>query len=124
MTTTVVNVVNLAAKLGSFTEHWSPKIVGEVNGQHVKVTKMQGEFVWHSHANEDELFLVVKGRLVMQLRDKTLTINPGEFVVIPRGVEHCPTSDEEVHIVLIEPAGILHSGGVEDPRAVADYERI
>jgi mannose-6-phosphate isomerase-like protein (cupin superfamily) len=117
-------VVNIATKLASFTEHWSPKIVGDVNGQHVKVTKMQGEFVWHSHASEDELFLVVKGRLIMQLRDKTLTINPGEFVVIPRGVEHCPTSDEEVHIVLIEPAGILHAGGVEDPRAVAEYDRI
>ena len=117
-------VVNLAEKLASFTEHWTPKIVGDVNGQHVKVTKMQGPFVWHAHANEDELFLVVKGRLVMMLRDKTLTIGPGEFVVIPRGVEHCPTSDEEVHIVLIEPAGILHSGGVEDPRAKAGYERI
>ena len=118
------SVVNLAEKLGSFSDHWSPKIVGEVNGQHVKVTKFQGEFVWHSHANEDELFLVVKGRLVMQLRDKTLTVNPGEFIVIPKGVEHCPRADKEVHLVLIEPAGILHAGGVDDPRAVAEYERI
>ena len=124
MSPTVVSVVNLAEKLGSFSDHWSPKIVGEVNGQHVKVTKFQGEFVWHSHANEDELFLVVKGQLIMQLRDKTLTIDPGEFVVIPKGVEHCPRSDEEVHLVLIEPAGILHAGGVDDPRAVAEYERI
>ena len=117
-------VVNLTAKLGSFSDQWSPKIVGEVNGQHVKVAKLQGEFVWHSHADEDELFWVLKGRLIMQLRDKTLTIDPGEFVVIPKGVEHCPRADEEVHLVLIEPAGILHAGGVDDPRAVAEYERI
>lgn len=117
-------VVSLAAKLGSFSDQWSPKIVGEVNGQHVKVAKLQGEFVWHSHEHEDELFLVVKGRLTMHLRDKTVTINPGEFIVIPKGVEHCPVAEEEVHLVLIEPAGILHSGGVEDPRAVAEYERI
>lgn len=121
MTTTVVN---LGEKLGSFSEQWTPKIVGELNGQHVKVAKLQGEFVWHSHANEDELFLVVKGRLVMQLRDKTVTVNPGEFIVIPKGVEHCPRSDEEVHLVLIEPAGILHAGGVDDPRAVTEYQRI
>jgi mannose-6-phosphate isomerase-like protein (cupin superfamily) len=117
-------VVNLADKLATFSEHWSPKIVGDVNGQHVKVTKMQGPFVWHSHEKEDELFLVVKGRLQMQFRDKTVTINPGEFIVVPKGVEHCPTSDVETHIMLIETAGILHSGGVEDPRAKKDYERI
>lgn len=120
----IPTVVNLGAKLGSFSDQWSPKIVGEVNGQHVKVAKLQGEFVWHSHANEDELFLVVKGRLTMHLRDKTVTLDPGEFIVIPKGVEHCPVADEEVHLMLIEPAGILHSGGVDDPRAVAEYERI
>jgi mannose-6-phosphate isomerase-like protein (cupin superfamily) len=117
-------VINLAKKLASFDDHWSPKIIDEVNGQHVKVTKMAGEFVWHSHANEDELFMVVKGRLVIDFRDGSVTINPGEFVVVPKGVEHRPRSDEEVQIMLIEPAGILHSGGVADPRAVADYERI
>jgi len=119
-----MEAVNLQEKLANVKEYWSPKIVGELNDSYVKVVKFTGEFVWHHHDHEDELFLVVKGRLIMQLRDKTLTIHPGEFVVIPRGVEHCPTSDEEVHIVLIEPAGILHSGGVEDPRAVAEYERI
>jgi mannose-6-phosphate isomerase-like protein (cupin superfamily) len=117
-------VVNLAKKLASFDEHWSPKIVGEVNAQHVKVAKINGEFVWHSHANEDELFWVVKGRLTIDFRDGSVTINPGEFVVVPKGVEHRPHTDEEVHLVLIEPAGILHSGGVPDPRAVTEYERI
>lgn len=117
-------VVNLANKLGSFSEQWTPKIVGEVNGQHVKVAKVDGEFVWHSHANEDELFWVVKGRLTIEFRDGSVTIDPGEFVVVPKGVEHRPRTDGEVHLVLIESAGILHSGGVPDPRAVAEYERI
>jgi mannose-6-phosphate isomerase-like protein (cupin superfamily) len=117
-------VVNLAKKLESFDEQWTPKIVGEVNAQHVKVAKINGEFVWHSHANEDELFWVVKGRLTIDFRDGSVTINPGEFVVVPKGVEHRPRTDEEVHLVLIEPAGILHSGGVPDPRAVNEYERI
>lgn len=117
-------VVNLAAKLGSFHEQWTPKIIGDVNGQHVKVAKINGEFVWHSHADEDELFWVVKGRLTIDFRDGSVTINPGEFVVVPKGVEHRPRADEEVHLVLIESAGILHSGGVPDPRAVTEYERI
>jgi mannose-6-phosphate isomerase-like protein (cupin superfamily) len=117
-------VVNIAAKLGSFQDQWSPKIIGELNGQQVKVAKVQGEFVWHSHEHEDELFLILKGQLVIELRDGAVTINPGEFVVIPRGVEHRPIAAEEVHLMLIEPAGIDHTGGVDDPRRVAEYERI
>jgi mannose-6-phosphate isomerase-like protein (cupin superfamily) len=95
-----------------------------MNGSHVKVAKVQGEFVWHSHAGEDELFLVVRGRLRIELRDGAVTLGPGELVVIPKGVEHRPVAEEEVHVVLVEPAGILHTGGVPDPRAVSDYERI
>jgi mannose-6-phosphate isomerase-like protein (cupin superfamily) len=120
----MVEVVSLAGKLAQFDERWSPKIVAEMNGSHVKVAKVQGEFVWHSHAEEDELFLVVRGRLRIELRDGAVTLGPGELVVIPKGVEHRPVAEEEVHVVLVEPAGILHTGGVPDPRAVSDYERI
>jgi mannose-6-phosphate isomerase-like protein (cupin superfamily) len=117
-------VVSFAQKLASFDDLWNPRIVGEVNGQHIKVTKLQGEFVWHAHDNEDELFLVVKGKLVIELRDGSVTLGPGEFVVIPKGVEHRPIAAEETHVVLFEPAGILHTGGVADPRMVTEYERI
>jgi mannose-6-phosphate isomerase-like protein (cupin superfamily) len=110
----MVQVVSLAGKLAQFDEQWSPK----------KVAKVHGEFVWHSHADEDELFLVVRGRLRIELRDGAVTLGPGELVVIPKGVEHRPVAEEEVHVVLVEPAGILHAGGVPDPRAVSDYERI
>ena len=88
------------------------------------VVKVKGEFVWHSHADEDEFFLVVRGRLRIELRDGAVTLGPGELVVIPKGVEHRPVAEEEVHVVLVEPAGILHTGGGPDPRAVSDYERI
>jgi mannose-6-phosphate isomerase-like protein (cupin superfamily) len=118
------NVVNIEKKLASFDDQWNPRIIGEVNGQHVKVTKLQGDFVWHAHAHEDELFLVIKGQLVIELRDGVVTLNPGEFVVIPKGVEHRPSAAEETHILLFEPAGILHTGGVADPREVKEYQRI
>lgn len=120
----MVEVVSLAGKLAQFDEQWSPKIIAEMNGSHVKVAKVQGEFVWHSHEGEDELFLVVRGRLRIELRDGAVTLGPGELVVIPKGVEHRPVAEEEVHLVLVEPAGILHTGGVADPGAVAEYERI
>lgn len=120
----MVEVVSLAGKLAQFDEQWSPKIIAEMNGSHVKVAKVHGEFVWHSHDVEDELFLVVRGRLRIELRDGSVTLGPGELVVIPKGVEHRPVAEEEVHLVLVEPAGILHTGGVADPRAVAEYERI
>ncbi len=111
--------VNLAEKFGLFDEHWSPKIVGALNGQHVKLVKVKGAFVWHRHEAEDELFLVVKGRLVIQLRDRDVTLGEGEFFIVPRGVEHRPVADEEVHLLLFEPATTRNTGDVEDARTVA-----
>ena len=102
--------VNLNQKLSLFSEHWNPKIVGELNGQHVKLAKLKGEFVWHKHEHEDELFFVAKGILKMELRDKTITINENEFLIVPKGVEHKPVADEEVHIMLFEPATTLNTG--------------
>lgn len=106
--------INLVQKLSLFSEHWQPKIVGELNGQHVKLVKLQGEFVWHSHENEDELFFVVKGRLVIQLRGENVVLDAGEMFIVPRGVEHKPVADEEVHIMLFEPASTLNTGNVLD----------
>jgi mannose-6-phosphate isomerase-like protein (cupin superfamily) len=120
-----MDVVNLADKLGRFTDHWSPKIVGEINDMHVKVVKVSGEFVWHHHDAEDELFLVVKGRLLMQLRDGAREVGPGEFIIVPHGVEHCPkTLTDEVEMVLLEPKGTLNTGNVTSDRTVADLDRI
>lgn len=116
--------VNLAEKLGLFSEHWSPRIVAELNGQHVKVVKLEGEFVWHHHEAEDELFLVLKGRLRMQFRDREVTLGPGELIVVPRGVEHRPVADEEAHILLFEPAGTLNTGNVRNERTVERPARI
>jgi mannose-6-phosphate isomerase-like protein (cupin superfamily) len=120
----VIKKVNFADKLGSFNDHWSPKIVGTVNDTDVKVVKVKGEFVWHAHENEDELFWVTKGKLVIELRDGKVELEPGEFVVIPRGVEHKPVAEEEVELLLIEKSTIDHTGGVVDPRKVETYERI
>ncbi|HNV76483.1 MAG TPA: cupin domain-containing protein [Gemmatimonadaceae bacterium] len=105
-------VVNLADKFSRFADYWHPRIVGELNGQHVKVAKLLGEFDWHFHADEDELFLVIKGTLCMQLRDGDVTIGAGEFFIVPRGVEHRPVAEEEVHVVLFEPASTFHTGNV------------
>jgi len=116
--------INLREKLALFTDHWSPKILADLNDSHVKVVKVRGEFVWHNHAEEDELFLILHGRLTMELRDGSLTLEPGEFVVIPRGVDHRPIAEEEVHLLLIEPKGIKHTGGVEDPRIVTEWQRL
>jgi mannose-6-phosphate isomerase-like protein (cupin superfamily) len=116
--------VNLRDKLSRFTEHWSPRIVAQLNGQHVKVVKLKGEFVWHHHEREDELFLVLKGRLTIELRDRAVTLEPGEFFVVERGVEHRPVADEEVHVLLFEPAGTLNTGNVQDERTVRAPERI
>ncbi len=111
--------VNLAEKFGLFDEHWSPKIVGALNGQHVKLVKVKGAFVWHRHEAEDELFLVVKGRLVIQLRERDVPLGEGEFFIVPRGVEHRPVAEEEVHLLLFEPATTRNTGDVEDARTVA-----
>ena len=116
--------INLRDKLATFSEHWSPKIVAELNGQEVKVAKFVGPFVWHHHDAEDELFLVVKGRFRMEFRDRSEWIEEGEMIVVPRGVEHRPVAEEEVHIVLFEPAGTLNTGNVKSERTVAQPARI
>lgn len=105
--------VNLSQKFSFFNEHWSPKIVGELNGQHVKLAKLQGEFVWHKHDEEDELFFVVKGRLKMELRDKTIILGENEFLIVPKGVEHRPVAEEEVWIMLFEPSSTLNTGNTK-----------
>lgn len=120
----MITKVNLAQKLASFTEHWSPKIIGELNGQHVKLARLKGEFVWHHHANEDELFLVLEGRLRLQSRDGELVLEPGELAIVPRGTEHRPVADDEVHIMLFEPASTLNTGNVMSERTVSEPERI
>ena len=116
--------VTLASKFASFSDHWSPKIVGESNGQHVKVVKFVGEFVWHHHDDEDEMFLVHRGRFRMQLRDREIELRAGDFLIVPRGVEHRPVADEEVEVVLFEPAGTLNTGNVQGERTVAEPARI
>ena len=116
--------VDLAEKFALFAEHWSPKIVGELNGQHVKLVKFQGEFVWHKHDHEDELFLVVKGRFRMEFRDRQIGLEVGEFLIVPRGVEHRPLAEEEVHVLLFEPATTLNTGDARDDRTVAQPDWI
>ena len=106
--------VNIAEKLSLFDDYCNPRIIGELNGQHVKAVKLKGEFVWHSHENEDELFLVIKGKFNMELRDKTVEINEGEFFIVPRGIEHKPVAVEEVHILLFEPATTLNTGDIQN----------
>lgn len=119
-----VEKVNIAQKLTLFQDYWSPKIVGEINDSEVKLVKLKGEFVWHHHDVEDEMFLVVKGRLLIKLRDKDLWLDEGEFVIIPHGVEHMPVADSEVHIVLFEPKTTLNTGNVYNERTVADLDRL
>ena len=116
--------VNLRDKLDLFKEHWSPKIVGELNDQQVKLVKFRGPFVWHHHAHEDELFLVVKGRFRMEFRDRDLWLEEGEFLIVPRGVEHRPVADEEAHVLLFEPASTLNTGNVRNERTREQLETI
>lgn len=116
--------VNLAEKFSRFHDYWSPKVVGELNDFHVKLVKLKGEFIWHHHEEEDELFLVVKGRLLMRLRDGDIWLDEGEFVVIPRGVEHLPVAPEEVQVVLFEPKSTLNTGNVRGERTVEKLERL
>src|SRR5579885_261435 len=121
--------VNLAGKLASFTDHWSPKIAGELNGQHVKLVKFQGEFVWHHHDAEDELFLVVRGGFRMEYRDaqgieQAMDLREGEFVIVPRGTEHRPVADQEVAVLLFEPVGTLNTGNVRDAKTVDRLQQI
>lgn len=120
----MVEKVNVADKLSRFNEHWSPKIIGELNDFYVKAVKVKGEFVWHQHETEDELFYVVKGRLVIKLRDGEVVLDAGEFAVIPHGVEHLPIAAEEAHILLLEPKTTVNTGDVEGDRTVRDLERV
>ena len=119
-----MEVVNLNDKLSKVKEYWSPKIVGEVNDTLVKIVKFTGEFVWHHHDDEDELFLVVKGRLRMKFRDREVVLAPGEFIVVPKGVEHLPVADQEVEVVLIEPKSTLNTGNVRNERTLERLEKI
>ena len=121
---TAIERVSLVEKLNSFQDYWSPKIVGEVNESFVKLVKLKGEFVWHHHEAEDELFLVVKGSLLIRLRDRDVRVEEGEFVIIPRGVEHLPVAEEEVHVLLLEPKSTLNTGNVANERTVAELDRI
>ena len=116
--------VNLAEKFSLFTDYYNPRIVGELNNQHVKLAKLKGEFIWHKHDHEDELFLVVKGMLTMQLRDKIIEINEGEFLIVPKGVEHKPVAEEEVHILLFEPATTLNTGNVQNEMTRKEQENL
>lgn len=109
-----IDKVNIHHKFSQFSDHWNPRIVGELNGQHIKLAKFKGEFVWHSHAEEDEMFLVIRGSFKMELRDKVLEISEGEFIIIPKGTEHRPVAPEEVEVMLFEPAGTLNTGNAEN----------
>ncbi len=117
--------INLSQKFEKFSEHWTPKIIGELNDQFIKIAKVKDDFVWHSHDNEDELFIIQKGTLFIDFRDRTETIKAGEIIIVPKGVEHRPrTNGEEVFILLIEPKSTLHTGNVIDEKTVTDLERI
>jgi mannose-6-phosphate isomerase-like protein (cupin superfamily) len=116
--------VNLDQKFALFNEQWKPKIVGELNGQHVKLGKIEGSFVWHQHENEDELFLVVKGKMHLEFRDSSVAVDEGEFIIVPRGVQHRPVADKECHILIFEPVSTLNTGNVNDKFTVTEPEWI
>jgi mannose-6-phosphate isomerase-like protein (cupin superfamily) len=123
-TESAIEKVNLSDKLKLFTDHWSPKIIGELNDSHVKLVKLEGEFVWHHHETEDELFLVIKGKLLIRLRDRDINLEEGEFVIIPRGVEHLPVAEREAHVLLLEPKTTLNTGNARNDRTVENLDRI
>ncbi|WP_400162691.1 cupin domain-containing protein [Brevibacillus sp. TJ4] len=116
--------VNIAQKFTLFSDLWSPKIAGEINDTHVKLVKLKGEFVWHHHEHEDEMFLVVKGRLLLKFRDRDVWLEEGEFLIVPKGVEHMPVAEEEVHVLLLEPKTTRNTGNVENERTVSDLSVI
>ncbi len=116
--------VNINQKFSLFDDLWSPKIIGELNDSYIKAAKLKGEFVWHYHENEDELFLVVKGNLLIKLRDGEINLKEGEFVVIPRGTEHLPIAEDEAHVLLLEPKTTLNTGNLKNERTVEDLQRI
>ena len=120
----MIEKVNLSEKFGLFAEHWQPKIAGEVNDSYVKLVKFRGDFVWHKHEDEDEMFLVVKGEIVIRLRDGDVRLGEGEFAIIPRGVEHKPVAEEEAHVLLFEPKTVLNTGDVVEERTRPVLDRI
>ena len=119
-----METVNLSDKFSKFQDYWNPRLVGEVNDCHVKAVKLKGEFIWHHHETEDELFLVVKGTLRMKFQDREAVVREGELIIVPHGVEHLPVADEEVHIVLLEPKSTLNTGNISSERTVGQPERI
>ena len=119
-----MRTVNLAEKFAQFSEHWSPRLVGQVNGCAIKLVRISGEFVWHHHAEEDEMFLVISGRLRMRFRDGEQVVGPGEFIIVPRGVEHLPIAEGETQIMLVEPDTTLTTGNVVNERTVAELQRV
>ncbi len=119
-----MKAINLNEKFNLFTEHWSPKIIGELNGQEVKIAKVKGEFVWHNHQEEDELFFIIKGKLKIEFENKTVELNQGELLIVPKGVEHRPVAEEEVWLMLFEPANTKHTGEVKHELTVEKYEKI
>jgi mannose-6-phosphate isomerase-like protein (cupin superfamily) len=114
--------VNLAEKFSLFDEYWSPKLVGELNGQFVKIAKLKGEFIWHQHEGEDELFMVIEGRLTIRLREKDVVLEAGEFFIVPRGVEHMPVAEDEAHVLMFEPKTTLNTGNVRNERTKENLE--
>ncbi len=119
-----MKIVDLKEKFSLFKEYWSPKIVGELNGQCVKLAKLKGEFVWHQHENEDELFMVVRGKLTIKLKDQNMELTEGQFFIIPHGVDHLPVADEECHVMLFEPSTVLNTGNVKNEKTVETLEKI
>jgi mannose-6-phosphate isomerase-like protein (cupin superfamily) len=116
--------VNLTQKFEEFRDHWSPKIAGEVNDAYVKLVRFQGDFVWHKHENEDEMFLVVRGRFTMRFRDRDVVLEENEFLIVPRGLEHCPVAEEEAQVLLFEPKTTLNTGNVVNERTIENLDRI
>ena len=119
-----MKAIDLEEKFSQFTEYWSPKVVGELNGQLVKLAKLKGEFVWHHHENEDELFMVIKGELTIKLKEQDINLNEGQFFIIPKGVEHLPVAEEECHVMLFEPKSVLNTGNVVNEKTVENLEKI
>lgn len=119
-----MKAINIKNKLGLFNDYWNPRVIAELNGQQIKVVKVKGEFVWHDHKDEDELFYVLKGKLIMEFRDSQVEVNEGELIVVPRGVEHRPLAPEEVWLMLFEPMHIKHTGDVASELTVDDYQKI
>jgi mannose-6-phosphate isomerase-like protein (cupin superfamily) len=119
-----METINLKDKFSHFSDYWNPRIIGELNDCHIKAVKLKGEFVWHHHDNEDELFFVARGTLRMKFRDRETLVREGEFIIVPRGTEHCPAADEEVHLILMEPKSTLNTGNITNERTVAQLEHI